>query len=110
MDRSVSRGAATHPRKKKRNLTLLWIAIAAAVIILLLWQEQIAILYVLATLGVAVLLSIVAVADLSGARRAANQPPPFDDAAAISDGTSGTSGADTWGATSSSRGAKRRRK
>ncbi|CDM66683.1 hypothetical protein [Pyrinomonas methylaliphatogenes] len=56
-------------RKKRRQRTILWCAIAAAIIIALLWTEQIALLYVLATLGLTILMLIVAFADLEGAKR-----------------------------------------
>jgi peptidoglycan/LPS O-acetylase OafA/YrhL len=50
--------------RKRRGLTYLWIAGLAAVVFILLWKEQTALLYVLATLGVTVLLVIVALANL----------------------------------------------
>jgi hypothetical protein len=53
----------TQPRRR-RGFTYLWIAALAAVVFTLLWKEQTALLYVLATLGVTVLLVIVALADL----------------------------------------------
>jgi hypothetical protein len=50
--------------KRSRGFTYLWIAGLAFVIFFLLWKEQTSVLYVLATLGVTVLLVIVALADL----------------------------------------------
>ena len=50
--------------RKRRGFTYLWIAGLAAVVFTLLWKEQTALLYVLATLGVTVLLVIVALANL----------------------------------------------
>jgi hypothetical protein len=67
--------------------TLAWSAAVAAIVIGLIYKEQIALLYVLATVSVTVLLVIVAMADLGGTRRAITQPAPFDDAAAAADGT-----------------------
>jgi hypothetical protein len=61
MDRKT---APANARKRRNRLTLLWIAIAAAIIIGLIATEQVALLYVLVTLGVTVLLIIVAVADI----------------------------------------------
>ncbi|GEM_PF-2912740 len=52
----------------RRTITLLWVAGVSALIIFLLYKEQIAILYLLATLSVTALLVIVATADLSGAK------------------------------------------
>jgi hypothetical protein len=65
-------------------VTLLWSAVVAAVVIGLIWKEQVALLYILATVSVTVLLAIVALADLHGAQR--TPEPPLDDAAALSDG------------------------
>jgi hypothetical protein len=72
-------------RKRRRRMTLLWSAIAAAIVIGLIWKEQIAMLYILATVSVTVLLIIVAVTDLHDARPATELP--LDDAAALADGT-----------------------
>lgn len=80
--------------KSGRRMTLVWIALAAAIIIGLIWKEQVALLYVLATLSVTGLLLIVAFADLGGARRPLTAPAPNDDAAAVGDGL-GASGAAT---------------
>jgi membrane protein implicated in regulation of membrane protease activity len=74
-------------------MTLLWIAAVAAIIIGLIWTEQIALLYVLATLSVTALLLIVAMADLGGVRRPLTEPAPNDDAAAAGDGLGGASNA-----------------
>jgi hypothetical protein len=66
-------------------MTLLWIVGVAALVTGLIYKEQIALLYILATVSVTVLLVVVAMADLGGARGAA-PPAPFDDAAALADG------------------------
>ena len=50
--------------KKSRALTYLWILGLAALVSLLIYFEQTAMLYVFSTLGVTVLLIIVAMADL----------------------------------------------
>ncbi|MBV9209764.1 MAG: hypothetical protein JOZ52_03995 [Acidobacteria bacterium] len=66
-----------------RQKTWLWVVIATAVVIALLYWEQIALLYVLGTLAVTWLLVVVALADLHDARRS---PAPLeigDDAAAL---------------------------
>ena len=73
-----------------RNRTLLWIAGVGLIVFLLIYFEQTAILYVLATLGLTVLLLLVAFADLKGARNAAELPKPADDAAAIGTGIAST--------------------
>ncbi len=84
----VSRSKPIDARKRRRRMTLLWSAIVALVIILLLRYQQIALLYVLATLSVTALLIIVALADLSGPRKAGAEVAPADDSAAIGDRTS----------------------
>jgi len=50
--------------RKRRGFTYLWIAVLAVSVFLLIYFEQTALLYILATLGVTVLLVIVATADL----------------------------------------------
>lgn len=87
---------AGNARKSRRRMTLLWSVLCAGVVITLMMLEQIAVLYVLATLGVAVLLIIVALSNLKGARTPGASQPTFDDAAAISDGI--TSPSTTFGA------------
>jgi hypothetical protein len=90
MSRNVKTTPAPRSRRKSRK-SLYISLVAVAVIIGLLWQEQVALLYVLATLSVAGLLAVVAFADLRGARQSAPVPAPFDDSAAIADGTAGVS-------------------
>lgn len=93
--------AAGGRKTSNRRMTFLWIAVVSIAIIALIWTEQIAILYVLATLSVTGLLLIVAFADLGGARRAITGPAPNDDSAAAADGLGASSAA-------SARTAKRR--
>jgi hypothetical protein len=72
-------------------MTLLWIVAMAAIIVGLMYWEQIALLYVLATLGMTALLVVVAVADLGGTKKALAEPPvSADDAAAIGTGIGST--------------------
>jgi hypothetical protein len=74
-------------RRKSRNLTAwLWIIGLTILVSVLLYLEQTALLYVLATLGLTTLLVIVALADLSGTRKAGIGKVPGDDAAAIGTG------------------------
>jgi hypothetical protein len=82
---SANRNAAVAARKRRRLMTLAWSVAVAAVVIALIWKEQIALLYILATVSVTALLVVVALADLSGAR-GAGAPAPFDDSAAASGG------------------------
>ena len=50
--------------KKRRGFTYLWIVGLALLVFLLIYFEQTALLYIFSTLGVTVLLVIVALADL----------------------------------------------
>ena len=84
---------ASGRNKNGRRMTLVWIALAAAIIIGLIWTEQVALLYVLATLSLSALLLIVAFADLGGARRPVTAPN--DDAAAVGDGLGASLNAST---------------
>ncbi len=83
--RVTTNARASNRGKRRRGVTFLWIAGVAAITIALLVWEQIALLYVLATLAVTVLLIVVARADLSGTRKTTATVPPFDDSAALAD-------------------------
>jgi len=109
MSRSAKR-AGGGARKKSRRASLLWIAASALVIIVLIVQEQVALLYVLATLSVAALLTVVALSDLRGARDAPAEPAPFDDAAAIADGAAKAAPATSFGQTAPRRARTRQRR
>jgi hypothetical protein len=112
MSRNYSR-AAEGARKRRRRNSILVSAAVAAVIVALLVLEQVALLYLLATVGVAVLLLIVAFADLHGAMpiAAAVQPSVPDDSAAIADGLAQAAGtAPTSQGTARQRAAKRRQR
>lgn len=80
-------------KKNSRLMTLLWIVGLAALTIGLIYFEQTAILYVLATLGVTALLIVVARADLSGTQRERSSSELGDDAAAIAGGLTGATAA-----------------
>jgi amino acid permease len=60
----MSQRLRSNKNKKRRGFTYLWIFGLAVLIFLLIYFEQTALLYVLATLGVTALLVIVALADL----------------------------------------------
>jgi peptidoglycan/LPS O-acetylase OafA/YrhL len=102
----------TDQKRKKRNsrlITLLWIVSLAVLVIILLYKEKADWLYVLATLGVTVLMVIVALADLSGSRRkGVDEAALGDDAAALGSNIPATT--QTAAAASSDwRGTKKRR-
>ena len=58
--------------KKSRRLTYLWIFGLALLVFLLIYFEQTALLYIFSTLGVTVLLVIVAAADLGRSELSTN--------------------------------------
>ncbi|HYR77672.1 MAG TPA: hypothetical protein VEM96_17785 [Pyrinomonadaceae bacterium] len=60
----MSQRLRSNKNKKRRGFTYLWIFGLAVLTFLLIYFEQTALLYVLATLGVTALLVIVALADL----------------------------------------------
>jgi hypothetical protein len=90
-----------------RNRTLLWIGGIGLIVFILIYFEQTAILYVLATLGVTALLFIVAFADLKGVPNANDLPKPADDAAAIGTGIGSTLNPESTGSARSNRPGKR---
>ncbi|MCA1633386.1 MAG: hypothetical protein LC802_06600 [Acidobacteria bacterium] len=110
--RGKGRGASpTSARARGKSRTSLYLSlVAVAVVIGLLWQEQIALLYVLATLSVAGLLAVVAFADLRGTRQGAAASAPFDDSAAIADGRAGATSSKAFGSTAPRATVKRPRK
>ena len=52
-------------RRRRKLITLLWALLLTVAVIVLIYKEQTAILYILCTLGVAVLMIIVAFSDLA---------------------------------------------
>ena len=92
MSRNYSRAAADSLRKRRRRNSLLVSAVAVVIIVTLLLTEQVALLYLISTLGVVGLLLVVAFSDLHGAREPASAlaPAPADDSAAIGSGITGT--------------------
>lgn len=103
--RPTTRGAR---KNNRRLITFLWIAVPVVLTFLLLYFEQTAILYLLATLGVTVLLIVVASADLKGAQRNPGGVPLGNDAAAIGSGITGTAAVSSP-ATSTRRPARKRK-
>ena len=51
-------------RRRRKMITFIWMGLLALIVIGLIYWEQTALLYILATLGVTALLVVVAVADL----------------------------------------------
>jgi hypothetical protein len=65
--------------KKRRGFTYLWIFGLAVLVFLLIYFEQTALLYIFATLGVTVLLIIVAIADLGQGELTSETAAPVPD-------------------------------
>jgi len=61
----MSRKTLAGDRRRRKLITLLWVLGLAAVVVTLIYLEKTAILYILCTLGVTVLLMIVAFSDLA---------------------------------------------
>ena len=108
MSRNVNRAAAARARKKGKRTSLILSLVAVAVVITLLALEQVALLYLLGTLGVAAILVIVAMADLKGAKAGPLQATPADDSAAVGDRTLKTTPVASYGASAPRQGARRR--
>jgi hypothetical protein len=72
----MSQRIRTSKTKKNRGLTFLWIFGLALLVFLLIYFEQTAILYIFSTLGVTVLLVIVATADLGQSELSAGDAAP----------------------------------
>jgi hypothetical protein len=72
----MSQRIRTSKTKKNRGLTYLWIFGLALLVFLLIYFEQTAILYIFSTLGVTVLLVIVAFADLGRTELSAGDATP----------------------------------
>ena len=77
----MSQRLAVAARKRRRMITYGWVAGLAIVTILLIYKEQTALLYILATLSVTALLIVVATADLRGSR--VTESPTLDNSPAV---------------------------
>ncbi len=60
----MSQRLRSNKNKRRRGITYLWILCLAVLTFLLIYFEQTSLLYILATLGVTILLVVVALADL----------------------------------------------
>jgi hypothetical protein len=63
----MNRKTLAGDRRRRKTITALWIAGISAVVIFLLYREMTAILYIVATVGITILLFMVAFSDLSHA-------------------------------------------
>jgi uncharacterized membrane protein len=64
--------------KRARGFTYLWILVLAISVFLLIYFEQTSLLYILATLGVTILLVVVAMADLGSSELTPGSVPMPD--------------------------------
>ena len=79
----MSRKTLAGDRRRRKLITALWALGLAAVVITLIYLEKTAILYILCTLGVTVLLMIVAFSDLAhGDAKSQQVAQPADGAGA----------------------------
>lgn len=74
--------------RNRKLLTFAWIAAITILTVFLIYKEQTAVLYILATLGVTGLLVVVALTDLSKHEKFSNENARINDAAAIGSGIS----------------------
>jgi hypothetical protein len=86
----MSRNYSRANRSRSRWITLAWIGGLAAIVVTLMVLKMVALLYVLSTVGVTVLLVMVAMADLRGAE--ADRTSLGDDSSAIGSGVTSTLG------------------
>jgi membrane protein YdbS with pleckstrin-like domain len=75
----MSQRIRSNKARRSRGFTYLWILALAVSIFLLIYFEQTSLLYILATLGVTILLVVVALADL-GQSDLSSEPLPSPDA------------------------------
>jgi hypothetical protein len=68
-----ARIAIKNAKRRRRTITALWVAALAVLIIVLIYWELTALLYVLATLGVTALLIVVALSDIAHAEQTPSQ-------------------------------------
>ena len=88
----MKRRNAASDKRRRKMITVLWTAVLAIATIVLIYKEMTALLYILATLGVTVLLVVVALADLSHSDKLAGDTKAGA-AAPIGSGTTSTFGA-----------------
>jgi len=78
-------------RRRRKTITAVWMAGLSLGVILLIYWEQSAILYILATLSVTALLVVVAMSDLRHTDHTSGQLTPADDASAVANGVTSSS-------------------
>ena len=89
----MKRRNAASDKRRRKMITILWTGVLAIATIILIYKEMTALLYILATLGVTVLLVVVALADLSHSDKLASDAGQGNDAATLGSGAKSTFGA-----------------
>jgi len=69
----MNRRTLADDRRRRKMLTALWVFLISIAVIILIYREMTAVLYILATLGVTALLLVVAFSDLSHAGEISDQ-------------------------------------
>jgi hypothetical protein len=69
----MSRRTLADDRRRRKMMTALWVFLVSIAVIILIYREMSAVLYILATLGVTALLLVVAFSDLSHAGEITDQ-------------------------------------
>jgi hypothetical protein len=68
-----ARIAVRNAKRRRRTITAVWVGTLSVLIIVLIYWELTALLYVLATLGVTALLVVVALSDIAHAEQSTSQ-------------------------------------
>jgi hypothetical protein len=76
----MNRRTLAGDRRHRKMMTALWVLLISILVIVLIYREMSAVLYILATLGVTALLLVVAFSDLSHAGGASEQSGPSNEA------------------------------
>jgi len=79
----MNRRTIAGDRRRRKMMTFLWALGLAVVVVTLIYLERADVLYILCTLGVCVLLMIVAFSDLAHADHPNSQLAQADDAAGV---------------------------
>lgn len=79
----MSKKTLAGDRRRRKMITVLWSLGFSLLLIILIYKELTAVLYILATVGVAVILMIVAFSDLSHSDGSADQLGQVGDSGAI---------------------------
>lgn len=79
----MNRKTLAGDRRRRKLITALWILVTTVAVCILLYREMTAVLYIVATLGVSVLLLLVAFSDLSHVDGPSDQMGQSKDASGI---------------------------